>query len=519
MEGLMLAQLLRKLSPDLPARNLGWAFPDETTAALLLEGVGNLVMSYRPPNSVIYIANERLRGEPNNPFQRLLNSRLRGDVLLAEQLKLDRVLALHFAAAEGFVDQPAARLLFEVTGRNANLLVLEAGEEFAGKITLAAREITSSRNRFRTVRSGGLYTPPPPYSKLDPRQIDPDSAVVQSLAALPLHKWASRIDGMGPLLTAELSRRAQLPLEQPPADNLSQALAALASLVADPSVSEGALKSGAKTAARTEKTAQLRKQLREPLHKRLTLLSNQLADVERAEEGLTLASHERQEADLLMAYAHVVPPGAVEVTLPLFDGSGEKLIKLEPQLTARHNAEKRYNRARRREEVYLRLAERHQQLNSDWQQAQQQLATLEQAPLPQLEQMLSQLQLESSKSAKPLYGLRRRSPAGYEVLVGRNNKENALLTHRIGKSLDWWFHAQGYTGSHVLLRSGGRELDLPDILYAARLAAAHSKARGSSNVPVDYTRIKHVWRPRGAPAGAVHYSHQKTVFVEGFEAD
>ena len=69
--------------------------------------------------------------------------------------------------------------------------------------------------------------------------------------------------------------------------------------------------------------------------------------------------------------------------------------------------------------------------------------------------------------------------------------------------------------SHCTCCSSGRDLDLPDILYAARLAAANSKARGSSNVPVDYTRIKHVWKPRGAPAGQVHYTDQKTVFVDG----
>ena len=100
-------------------------------------------------------------------------------------------------------------------------------------------------------------------------------------------------------------------------------------------------------------------------------------------------------------------------------------------------------------------------------------------------------------------------------LSWRNEPLRDALTHRIGKSLDWWFHAQGYPGSHVLVRSGGKDLELPDILYAAQLAAAHSKARGSGNVPVDYTRIKFVWRPRGAAAGQVHYSDQKTVFVDG----
>ena len=195
MEGLMLARVLRDLGPQLPARHLGWAFPDETTAALLLEGVGNLVLAYRPPQPVLFVSRERLRGDPHNPFQRYLHNRVRGDLLRAEQLKLDRVVALHFAGETGFVDQPPSRLIFEVTGRNANLLVLEAGEGFAGRIALAAREITGSRNRFRTVRSGGQYTPPPPYDKLDPRDLGETEA--RSLAQVPLGRWRERLDGLG----------------------------------------------------------------------------------------------------------------------------------------------------------------------------------------------------------------------------------------------------------------------------------------------------------------------------------
>ncbi|WP_026298800.1 Rqc2 family fibronectin-binding protein [Deinococcus aquatilis] len=516
MEGLMLARVLRELAPNLPLRTLGWAFPDETTAALLLEGVGNLVLSYRPPQPVVFISRERLRGDPRNGFQRFLANRVRGDLLGAEQLKLDRVLVLHFSGESGFVDQVPSRLLFEVTGRNANLLVLDAapegGEPFEGRIVLAAREITNSRNRFRTVRTGGIYTPPPPYQKLDPRALSAEDAA--SLASVPIGKWRDRIDGLGLLLGAELARRTGLPMDQAPGEQgLPEALAALASIVSDPTVSEGVMQGGAREAARSDKTAALRKVLREPLDKRVTLLSHQLADVTRAEAGLEVAAQDRTEADLLMAYAYTVPAGSASVLLPAFDGSGEVPVALEPQLSAVQNAEKRYTRARRREDVYERLAEREPTLRAELEAATERVAQLDHASLEDLEALSATLQ--SEKPERSPYGSRYTTPSGLEVLIGRNNKENAALTHRLGRSMDFWFHVQGYPGSHVLVRSGGRELDLPDILYAARLAAAHSKARGGGNVPVDYTRIKHVWRPKGAPAGQVHYTDQKTVWVEG----
>lgn len=511
----MLARELRQLEVLLPARNLGWVFPDETTAALLLDGVGNLVLAYRPPQPAFYITAERLRGEARSPFQRFLASRVRGDLLRAEQLKLDRVVALHFAGESGFVYQPPTRLIFEVTGRNANLLALEAGEGFAGRILLAAREITGSRNRFRTVRSGGRYTPPPPYDKLDPRTLTPEQA--QSLAGVPLLDWRSHLDGLGPLLTAELARRADLPLQAAPEERWPEVFNAVQSLVQDPSVSEGVMREGVQEAARSEKAAALRKALREPLEKRLTLLHNQLGDVTRAEQGVELAATERQEADLLMAYARTISAGAAQAELPEFDGSGTRTIALEPHLSAVQNAEKRYARARRREDVYERLAERESTLQEEFQSARQRLEQLEQASLEELEAFDSQLQ--SERPEKSQYGLRFTTPGGFGGLIGRNNKENAALTHRVGRSLDYWFHAQGYPGSHVLVRTGGRELAQPDILYAARLAATHSKARGSSNVPVDYTRIKFVWRPKGAPAGQVHYTDQKTVFVDGTAPD
>lgn len=514
MEGLILAQVLAQLGEYLPARALGWVFPDETTAALLLEGprgVSNLVFSYRPPQPALYLSREKLRGEPHNAFQRLLASKLRGTLTRAEQLKLDRVLQLHFSGESGFVDVPALRLLFEVTGRNTNVLVLEDAREgqWEGRIVMAAREIPHSRNRFRSIRTGGQYAPPPPYQKLDPRQMT--AADAQSLATLPLERWREAVDGLGPTLSAELVHRAGI--SGPPKGQWPRAWEALQSLVTDPSADPEArgASEASREAARAEKAAQLRKALREPLIKRLTLLTHQLGDLERAEQGLSEAASEREEADLLMAYSWAVPAGAASALLTEFTGEGKRPISLDPALSAVQNAEKRYSRARRREEVYERLRGREETLRAEYREAQARLRELESASLSELEGL--EAQLKSEQPVRSAYGARFETPSGLEVLVGRNNKENATLTHRIGRSMDYWFHVQGYPGSHVLVRAGGRELDLPDILYAARLAAKYSKAAGGS-VAVDYTRIKHVWRPKGAPSGQVHYTQQKTVFVD-----
>jgi predicted ribosome quality control (RQC) complex YloA/Tae2 family protein len=512
MEGLMLAQTIREVQALLPVRTLGWAFPDETTAALLLEGAGNLVFNYRPPQPVIYLSTERLRGDAHNPFQRLLVARVRGDLTGADQLKLDRVAQFSLSGERGFVDVAPARLLFELTGRNTNLLVLENSEEpgWEGRIVAAGREITNLRNRFRTVRTGGQYTPPPPYSKLDPRSMTADDAA--SLQHLPLSSWKTKIDGLGLVLGAELVARSGLPSALPPGDSWPTVWAALQSLVADPSVQEGTLHEGAREAGRQEKAAQLRKTLREPLEKRLSLLRNQIADVDRAVEGIGTAGEERQEADLLMAYQHSVQPGAGSVLLPAFDGSVEVPVALEPQLSAVQNAEKRYARARRREEVYERLAEREPVLRAELAEVQADRAALEDAPLERLEALARGL--EVGRTDRSPFGAKYTSPGGFEVLVGRNNKENTALTHRIGRSTDFWFHVQGFPGSHVLVRSGGKDLQLPDILFAAQLAAYHSKARQSGNVAVDYTRIKQVWRPKGEAGGKVNYTGQKTVYVD-----
>ncbi len=105
------------------------------------------------------------------------------------------------------------------------------------------------------------------------------------------------------------------------------------------------------------------------------------------------------------------------------------------------------------------------------------------------------------------------SPSGYTVAVGKNNRQNDLLTLKTAQKGDVWFHTKNIPGSHTVIFCGGKELTDEDILFAAMLAAKHSKAAQSSGVPVDYTPIKYVKKPAGAKPGMVVYSQNSTIYV------
>jgi len=103
----------------------------------------------------------------------------------------------------------------------------------------------------------------------------------------------------------------------------------------------------------------------------------------------------------------------------------------------------------------------------------------------------------------------------WEIFIGRTNKENDLLTTKLAKPHDWWFHTRIFHGTHVILRNFKKK-ELPENLkmICCKLAAYYSKAKKSTNVPVDYTQIRYVRKPRSSPAGYVVYSNQRTLFVD-----
>jgi predicted ribosome quality control (RQC) complex YloA/Tae2 family protein len=107
-----------------------------------------------------------------------------------------------------------------------------------------------------------------------------------------------------------------------------------------------------------------------------------------------------------------------------------------------------------------------------------------------------------------------RSSEGLEIFCGKHNLGNDYLLRRLARDDDLWFHSQGHPGSHVLLKVGRGAPKQESIIEAATIAAYYSRGRGSTRLPVDYTLVKNVRRPKGAKPGMVIIFHQKTIMVK-----
>ena len=117
------------------------------------------------------------------------------------------------------------------------------------------------------------------------------------------------------------------------------------------------------------------------------------------------------------------------------------------------------------------------------------------------------------KKEKPLPPIEFTSSDGFEILVGRNNIQNDILTLKTAMNYDMWLHVQRFAGSHTVIICDKKEISETAIYEAACIAAYHSKAKDSSSVAVDYTLIKNVKKPSGAKPGKVIYNTYNTIYV------
>jgi len=232
----------------------------------------------------------------------------------------------------------------------------------------------------------------------------------------------------------------------------------------------------------------------------------------------------RNIGHLLLSRQRDVPKGVESVSLEGFDGS-ETDVRLDPRLDAIQNAERFYDRARRRERAARKIPGRLKLTTDRILSLEAGLETLRSTgPSDELWDLLGgepehgRVGRGARRTAddSPLPYRRYRSSGGLEIRVGRSSRANDSLTFRHSAPEDIWLHARQAAGAHVILRWERRDQNPPlaDLTEAALLAALHSEARHSGMVAVDWTRRKYVRKPRKVAPGAVIPERVSTLFVE-----
>ncbi|MEH2292893.1 Rqc2 family fibronectin-binding protein [Nostoc sp.] len=277
--------------------------------------------------------------------------------------------------------------------------------------------------------------------------------------------------------------------------------------------------------------SQLRHQLSQKLNNILAKLRNKAQTFKTRLQQSDQADEYRQKADLLMAHLQNWQPGMKEIILADFDTNLPVAIALQPDKNAVQNAQSLYKqhqklkRARAAVEPLLLSVQTEIEYLEQVEAAISQIDTYQTAEdlraLEEIrEELIGQKYLEDpeyrSRSANEVPSTnfhRYLSPGGFEVLIGRNNRQNDQLTFRVAGDYDLWFHAQEIPGSHVLLRlEPGAVAEEADLQFVANLTAYYSRARQSDQVPVVYTQLKHVYKPKGAKPGIAIYKQESILW-------
>ncbi len=234
----------------------------------------------------------------------------------------------------------------------------------------------------------------------------------------------------------------------------------------------------------------------------------------------------RINAELISANLYRLPKGVPYYEIEnYYDENKIVRIKADPALTPTANSQKyfkEYRKAKTAEKMLTELIEKNKE---ELEYLESVLECLNRADgedeINEIRRELSEngyLKIKSkdskNKSPKTLPPKKFISDDGFTILVGRNNTQNDKLSLKTARGNDMWLHTQKIHGSHVIIVSDGREISDLAIEQAAVIAAYNSKARYSSQVPVDYTPAKNLKKPNGAKPGLVIYHIYNTLFVK-----
>lgn len=283
---------------------------------------------------------------------------------------------------------------------------------------------------------------------------------------------------------------------------------------------------------RRERAEQMRRRSQD-LHRMIITARDRLQRKLAAQRQELMQTENREQlkrmGDLITANLYQMEAGMRKATVIDYyvEGCPEIEIKLDVRLSPQQNAQKYYKKYNKAKTAEIMLNEQIAQGMNELSYLESVLVSIGEAEntqdLLQLREELVQTGYLSQKQQRGKKNKRTkaataapyhyRTSDGFDVFAGKNNLQNDLLTLKTAYKSDVWFHTQKIHGSHVILVADGREPTNLAMTEAAEIAAYHSKARHSAQIPVDYSQVRNIKKPAGAKPGFVIYHVYQTAYV------
>ena len=525
--------------------------PHSTDLLLNLRGFGkthSLIISANPTYPRIHLTQKNYPNPTEPPmFCMLLRKHLEGGTIeRIKQIDHERIIHIDIKVRDELGDLHTKRLIIEIMGRHSNIILLNPDtQQIFDGITHVSLNVSS----YRQILPGKKYLSPPEQNKANPLTVTKEDffSIIQFNEGKIDKQLVQSFTGMSPTISKELLYLAVLPTKE----NLWQVFSTWMDNVQKNNyqyaITSGEDKSDFSIFPLQHLGEQIttyptigecldsyynQKAERDTVRQKTLDLSRILLNEKsRNEKKITYLNDDILEAkgaekyqlygELLTAFLHQVKRGDQEIKVPnYYDSDSELVIPLDNLKTPSENAQQYFKKYSK---LKISLDYINQQLiktKSEIEYLEGIISQLETANVHDVEDIREELieqgylrirsrhQHKKKQAPSPSLFL---SSEGQTIYVGKNNKQNDYLTNRIAGPMDTWLHTKDIPGSHVVIK--GKDYGEKTLIEAAMLAAFFSKAKNSSQVPVDYTLIKHVKKPSGARPGYVIYDNQKTLYV------
>ncbi|MBD1379986.1 Rqc2 family fibronectin-binding protein [Metabacillus arenae] len=510
-----------------------------------------LIISAHPSYSRIHLTQQPF-DNPNEPpmFCMLLRKHLEGGIIeKIEQVDMERIMTITIRSRNEIGDLSYKKLFIEVMGKHSNIILTDVDRNM---ILDSIKHISPAVNRHRTVLPGHEYVLPPEQNKANPLTADEETVLrkIDFQSGKLDSQLVQSFSGISPLFAKEVIYQAKLANRV----TVPQEFISLVSKVKEENFIPTLIETERKVFFYFIELAHLKGTVKTFPSLSILLdrfyygkaerdrVKQQAFDLERfiGNEGkknrnkikkLQSTLKNAENADVYKLYGELITANMygikkgdqqTEVLNYYEDDHRMVTIPLNPLKSPSENAQAYFQKYQKAKNSISIVKEQIRLAAEEVTYFDNLLQQLESASPKDIEEIREELteggylkkreRKSTKKNKQKLPTLEKyQATDGTEILVGKNNKQNEYLTNKVASRDDIWLHTKDIPGSHVVIRK--KEPNEHTILEAAALAAYFSKAKNSSSVPVDFTKVRHVKKPSGAKPGFVIYDQQQTVYV------